>query len=304
MPDGDLIMQPNVPVGIVGLGLIGTALSERLIGATVPVIGFDIDAARCVALKACGGTVATSLRELADRSRTIIVAVYSGEQVEALFDDLVSGAGPSKPIMVCTTTCAPNAIMRLSRRATTAGIPFVEAPISGTSAEVRDGTAAALVAGEASIIDSVSALLGIICPRNLRVGEIGNACRTKLAINLILQNNRAALAEGIAFAEALGLDGRAFLAAARESAAYSRVMETKGEKMLARDYRPQSHISQSLKDAELILMEAERHGLVLPVTTAQAGLLRAAIALEGPDSDSAAVIEAVRLRPAPPEMIR
>jgi 3-hydroxyisobutyrate dehydrogenase-like beta-hydroxyacid dehydrogenase len=304
MPDGDLIMQPNVPVGIVGLGLMGTALSERLIGATVPMIGFDIDAARCAALTACGGRVATSLGELADRSRTIFVAVYSGEQVEALFDDLVSGEGPARPTVVCTTTCAPDEIIRLSRCATTARIPFVEAPISGTSAEVRDGTATALVAGEAGVIESVSALLDIICPRNIRVGEIGNASRTKLAINLILQNNRAALAEGIAFAEALGLDGRAFLAAARESAAYSRVMETKGEKMLARDYQPQSHISQTLKDAGLILAEAECRGLVLPVTTAQAGLLRAAIALEGPDSDSAAVIEAVRLRLVPSEVSR
>jgi 3-hydroxyisobutyrate dehydrogenase-like beta-hydroxyacid dehydrogenase len=304
MPDGDLIMQPNVPVGIVGLGLMGTALSERLTGAKLPMIGFDIEAARREALTARGGTVATSLRELAARCRTIIVAVYSGEQVEALFDDLFSGAGPTRPTIVCITTCEPDEIIRLSRRAASARSPFVEAPISGTSAEVRDGTATALVAGEAGTIESVRTLFDVLCPRRLRVGEIGNASRAKLAINLILQNNRAALAEGIAFAEALGLDGRAFLAAARESAAYSRVMETKGEKMLARDYRPQSHISQTLKDAELILAEAGRRGLALPVTTVQAGLLRAAIVLEGPDSDSAAVIEAVRLRPAPLEISR
>jgi 3-hydroxyisobutyrate dehydrogenase-like beta-hydroxyacid dehydrogenase len=132
----------------------------------------------------------------------------------------------------------------------------------------------------------------------VRVGKIGDASRTKLAINLILQSNRAALAEGIVFAERLRLDGHAFLAAARESAAYSRVMDSKGEKMLARDFRPQSHISQTLKDAELILEEANQRGLHLPMTSVQAGLLRAAIALEGPDSDSAAVIEAIRQRPA------
>jgi 3-hydroxyisobutyrate dehydrogenase-like beta-hydroxyacid dehydrogenase len=128
----------------------------------------------------------------------------------------------------------------------------------------------------------------------VRVGAIGDASRTKLAINLILQSNRAALAEGIVFAERLGLDGRSFLAAARESAAYSRVMDSKGEKMLARDFRPQSHISQTLKDAELILEEARRRALHLPMTLTQAELLRTAIALEGPDSDSAAVIEAIR----------
>jgi L-threonate 2-dehydrogenase len=68
--------------------------------------------------------------------------------------------------------------------------------------------------------------------------------------------------------------------------------------MLGRDFRPQSHIAQTLKDAELILHEARQQGLHLAMTEAQADLLRAAIALEGPDSDSAAVIEAIRQRPA------
>jgi 3-hydroxyisobutyrate dehydrogenase-like beta-hydroxyacid dehydrogenase len=296
-------MQPNTPAGIIGLGLIGTALSERLIEADVPLIGFDIEPIRREKLKAAGGMVATSVRELAGRSRTIIFAVFSGDQVEALFGEIENTAGPARPIVVCTTTCGPDEIVRLARRAASARIPFVEAPISGTSAELRDGTATALVAGEAGAIESVGTLLDILCPRRVRVGAIGDASRTKLAINLILQDNRAALAEGIAFAERLGLDGRVFLAAARESAAYSRVMDTKGEKMLTRDFRPQSHISQTLKDAEMILEEARRRGLLLPMTTTQAELLRAAIALEGPDSDSAAVIEAIRRRRPAPEVI-
>jgi len=281
------MIHVDVPVGIIGLGLMGTALSGRLIDAKVPVIGFDIEAAGCERLMAMGGMVATSLRDLAARSRTIIVAVYSGEQVLALFGEIESGAGSAPPTVICMTTCGPDEIAGLSRRAASAGIALVEAPISGTSAEVRTGT-----------------LLDILCPRSVHIGVVGDASRAKLAINLILQNNRAALAEGIVFAERLGLDGRAFLAAARESAAYSRVMETKGEKMLTRDFRPQSHIAQTLKDAELILAEAGRLGLRLPVTSAQTDLLRMAIALEGPDSDSAAVIEAIRRAPVLPEAIR
>src|SRR5882757_1986732 len=201
-------MKPDAPVGIIGLGLMGIAFSARLVGAKIPLIGFDIDPVRCGMFKSSGGMVATSVRELAARAQAIIVAVYSGEQAEVLF-----------------------------------------------------GTATALLGGDAAIIDSVGALLNILCPRSLRIGAIGDASRAKLAINLILQNNRAALAEGLAFAERLGLDGPAFLAAARQSAAYSRVMDTKGEKMLNRDFRPQSHISQTLRDAELILREAARRGL-------------------------------------------
>ena len=297
-------MQPQAPIGIIGLGLMGMALAGRLFDAEIAVLGFDIDASRSEQLKASGGMVANSVRDLAGRSRTIIIAVYNGEQAEALFGELEAGAASTGPMVICTTTCGPDDIARLSQRSASAGIALVEAPVSGTSAEVRDGTATGLVAGEPGAIESVGWLLDIICPRRLRVGAIGDASRTKLAINLILQNNRATLAEGIAFAERLGLDGHAFLAAARESAAYSRVMDTKGEKMLARDFRPQSHIAQTLKDAELILEEAARRSLHLPVTTAQAGLLRAAIALEGPDSDSAAVIEAIRRGPALAEVLR
>jgi 3-hydroxyisobutyrate dehydrogenase-like beta-hydroxyacid dehydrogenase len=297
-------MHPNAPVGIIGLGLMGIALCERLIGAKHPVLGFDIDPARGDALKAAGGTIATSVRDLADRSRTIVIAVYTGEQAEAVFDELAIGAGSAAAVVViCTTTCAPDEILRVAARAAGSDIPFIEAPISGTSAELRDGSATALVAGETAAIEAAGGVLDILCPRRVRVGKIGDASRAKLAINLILQSNRAALAEGIVFAERLGLDGRSFLAAARESVAYSRVMDSKGEKMLARDFDPQSHISQTLKDAELILEEARRRDLRLPMTLTQAELLRTAIALQGPDSDSAAVIEAIR-RPTSTEVAR
>jgi 2-hydroxy-3-oxopropionate reductase len=92
-------MQPNAPIGIIGLDLIGTALSERLTDADVPWIGFDIEASRCEKLKAAGGMVATSVHKLAGRFRTIVVAVYSGERVEALFDELGSGAGPRRQLL-------------------------------------------------------------------------------------------------------------------------------------------------------------------------------------------------------------
>src|SRR5882724_1512935 len=290
-------MTADAPVGIVGLGLMGIALSARLIDAKISLIGFDIDPARCGMFKASGGMVATSVRELAAHCPTIIIAVYSGEQVAALFDEIIDGTRQSRPVVICTTTCGPAEITGIAARAAAAGMALVEAPISGTSTEVLDGTATALLAGDAAIIGQVGRLINILCPRSVRVGAISDASRAKLAINLILQNNRAALAEGIAFAERLGLDGHAFLAAARQSAAYSRVMDSKGEKMLTRDYRPQSHIAQTLKDAELILEEAKRRGLALPLTATQAELLRMAIALQGPDSDSAAVIEAIRRQP-------
>jgi 3-hydroxyisobutyrate dehydrogenase-like beta-hydroxyacid dehydrogenase len=120
------------------------------------------------------------------------------------------------------------------------------------------------------------------------------AARTKLAINLVLQLNRAALAEGIVFAAELGLDLAAFLKVLAASPAHSDVMEAKAEKMLQGDYTPQARIAQTLKDAELILTEARRHGQRLPLMEVNAAILAASITLGGPDRDSSAVIEAIR----------
>jgi putative dehydrogenase len=281
-------------VGVIGLGLMGAALSARLIDARLVPLGFDIDAQRCRAFSAAGGELAVSAAALASRCRTIIVAVYSAAQVEELLTELEPGEHPAQAVMICTTTCTPDEIMAIAKRTSAAGLRLVEAPVSGTSAEVRAGSAMALIAGQHEAIEAAATILDIISPQRVNAGAIGDASRTKLAINLILQNNRAALAEGLVFAESLGLDPRLFLSTARQSAAYSKVMDSKGEKMLTRDFTPQSHIAQTLKDAELILGEAKRRDLRLPVTSTQVNLLRAAIALRGGECDSSAIIEAIR----------
>jgi L-threonate 2-dehydrogenase len=279
---------------MIGLGLMGTALSARLIDARIGVTGFDVDPERRTAFADIGGESAASVAEVMARCRTIVVAVYTAAQVQSLFDAVGPSSDLSHAVMICTTTCAPGEILAIADGADDLRLPFVEAPLSGSSAEAREGSAIAMVAGRAQAVEAAAPVLGILCPRQMRLGRIGDAARCKLAINLILQTNRAALAEGIAFAEAIGLDGATFLATARQSAAYSRVMDGKGQKIIARDFSPQSHIAQTLKDAELILEEGERCGQPLPMTSAHADLLRKTIARLGGSCDSAAIIEAIR----------
>jgi 3-hydroxyisobutyrate dehydrogenase-like beta-hydroxyacid dehydrogenase len=181
---------------MIGLGLIGTALAARLIDARIPVTGFDIDPARCSAFRDIGGAPADSAAQVFANCHTIVVAVYSAEQSRSLFDEIDPATAVSGTAMICTTTCAPAEILDIAERADAARLSLVEAPLSGTSAEVREGSAIALVAGRAHAIEAAGSVLGILFPRQTRVGQIGDAARTKLAINLILQNNRAALAEG------------------------------------------------------------------------------------------------------------
>ena len=145
---------------------------------------------------------ARTRRRVAERSSS---RVYSGEQVEALFGEIDAGAGAARPVVICTTTCGPGRDHRDCRACVTRRhcrwwrrrYP-APAPRCWTAPPRRCWPA------NDDIIDHVGALSNILCPRSLRVGAIGDASRAKLAINLILQNNRAALAEGIAFAEAPG----------------------------------------------------------------------------------------------------
>jgi 3-hydroxyisobutyrate dehydrogenase-like beta-hydroxyacid dehydrogenase len=120
----------------------------------------------------------------------------------------------------------------------------------------------------------------------------------KLITNLVLGVNRAALAEGLALAERMGIDGGKALEVLKGSAAYSRQMDTKGQKMLDRDYSVQARLSQHLKDVRLILAEAQHAGIETPLVDAHRRMLELAETLGWGDADNSAVIEALRRRSA------
>ena len=114
----------------------------------------------------------------------------------------------------------------------------------------------------------------------------------KLVTNLVLGLNRAALAEGLAFANQLNLDREQALFLMKESMAYSRIMDTKGDKMLRRDYSPQAKLSQHLKDVRLI-EAAVGNELVLPLTAAHKMLLERAESMGLGALDNSAILEAI-----------
>ncbi len=136
-----------------------------------------------------------------------------------------------------------------------------------------------------------------ICPKSHLLGACGNGGRAKLAVNLVLGLNRGALAEGIAFAERAGLDAANFFAVVRQSAAYSAVMDIKGQNMVARKFdAPQSRVDQSLKDFRLMLDYAGRRGQELPFAAVYADLLADCVAEGEAEWDNAAIAESIRRR--------
>jgi 3-hydroxyisobutyrate dehydrogenase-like beta-hydroxyacid dehydrogenase len=123
---------------------------------------------------------------------------------------------------------------------------------------------------------------------------VGTASRFKLVHNLVLGLNRAVLAEGLSFAKVLGFDPERVLEILKETPACSKVMESKGRKMVSGDRAPQARLSQHLKDVRLIVAAAEQRGLPIPLSRVHQQLLERAERLGFGDADNSAVIEAYR----------
>ena len=130
----------------------------------------------------------------------------------------------------------------------------------------------------------------------VHVGPPGMGARAKLATNLVLGLNRAAFAEGLAFAERMGLDLAKFFEIARASAAHSQVMDTKGGKMVTRDFSPHGRAAQALKDVRLMLAEAARAGQELPGCAVAAALLESCVRHGEGERDSTVIVEEIRRR--------
>jgi putative dehydrogenase len=197
--------------------------------------------------------------------------------------------------VLCTSTCDPDRIAALGARVGSR-LRFLETPVSGTSEQVRDGDGVGLIGGDQEIAADAKPVLDVLFPKRFHIGKVGDGGRAKLAVNLILGLNRMALAEGLVFAERIGLDPAAFLKVARDSAAASQVMDTKGQKMISGDFAPQGYVKQHLKDVHLMLDQAQRVGQKLPLLEIHADALEACMRHGEGDKDNSVIIEEIRRR--------
>ena len=288
-------------IGVVGIGLMGAAIVQRLRGAGFDVAGFDVDAAKCKRLEESGGRAAVTLGALANSCDTIFLAVFDTDQVEAVIEGaggLLSARDAKSPrlTLICTSTCDPERIVRLAARIGTRA-SYIEMPVSGTSAQVAAGDGVGLVAGDAAAVESAVDVLAAVCPSRQYLGAVGNGGKAKLAVNLVLGLNRGAIAEGLVFAEKMGLEPVAFLEVLRNSAAYSQVMNTKGPLMARREFqKPVSRIDQSYKDFLLMLDYSRALGQELPFAQVYADLLRDCMETGEGQWDNSAILAAIARR--------
>lgn len=276
-------------IGLLGIGLLGEAIAQRLLAHGYGVIGHDIVPERCRALAAIGGRAA--LPAEVGRCRRLVLSLPSDAEVEQALDSILPHTSPGG-LVINTTTGAPETSVATAARLGEQGLDYLDATVVGSSAELAEGQAVITVGGTGEAVARASDLLAILARRWFHVGRPGAGATMKLVINLVLGLNRAALAEGLALAGRCGLDPGTVLGILRETSAYSRVMDTKGDRMVRGDFTPVARLAQHRKDVRLILELGRAHGQALPLSEAHAGLLDRAIAKGLGELDNSAVIRA------------
>ncbi len=278
-------------VGLIGVGLLGSAIAERLVAAGYLVVGFDIAERQREALKQMGGEVAASSAAVIARCNEVLLSLPDSTIVAELVESVEAEFHPRMRI-IDTSTGDPEQAMAIAERLQRRGVEYLDATILGSSVQVRDGQAIAMVGAADETYARSESLLARIASEVFHVGPPGSGSRMKLVVNLVLGLNRAALAEGLAFARLLELDATTTLTILKAGAAYSAIMDSKGEKMLTGDFSPQARLSQHLKDVRLILDAAARTGGTLPLSEAHRQLLEKAEAAGCGELDNSAILKA------------
>jgi 3-hydroxyisobutyrate dehydrogenase-like beta-hydroxyacid dehydrogenase len=284
-------------VGLVGLGLVGQALARRLLAAGFGVQGFDLREEARAALRQAGGVAVESTAAVGAQCDCVVLAVFDTNDVRSVVGSLrepthqgLLATGHRVRTIIDCSTGEPEALRALAAQLGERAIDFIEGPLSGSSQQIAAGEATQLLGGEAAAITRNAAVLDAIAPQRIHVGPAGMAAKAKLATNLVLGLNRAVLAEGMAFAESLGIPPETFLALVLATPARSAAAEVKGPLMASGRFEPQSRIRQHLKDVGLMLDAARGAGQPLPLSEAHARLMRDAIAAGDGDLDNAAII--------------
>jgi len=285
-------------IGLIGLGLVGQAMAERLLTEKFDVVAFDIEPAKHEHLEQLGGKAVDNPAQVAEQTDRIILSLPNTEVVLKVVEG-PDGILESKRLpryIIDTTTGDPDETVALAQRLKEKDIHFLDAPFSGSSQQVRDKEITFMVGGDKTAYEKCTDMFQTLAAEIFYLGSSGNGSRAKLASNLILGLNRLALAEGLVFAGKLGLDPKAFLELLKVTPAYSAAMDIKGKKMLDGDFQPQARLRQHHKDVSIILKYSEKLGQELPLSKVHLDVLKKAIEAGDGDLDNSAVIREIEHR--------
>lgn len=264
-------------VGFVGLGIMGKPMAKNVLKAGYEVTVYDFNEATLEEMKQSNAKVAASNKEVAEKSDVIITMLPNSPNVEsALFDEngLAEGLSAGKTV-IDMSSISPVASKEFYAKLKNMDVNFLDAPVSGGEPGAIEGTIAVMVGGEKPVFDKYYDLLMTMSGSATYVGDAGSGNITKLANQMIVATNIAAMSEAYVFAKKAGADPKLVFEAIRGGLAGSKVMEQKSPKIFDDNYDPGFRIELHMKDLQNVLDTAHTDNVSVPIAANAMEILQA-----------------------------
>jgi 3-hydroxyisobutyrate dehydrogenase len=283
-------------VALLGLGLMGSGMARRLLGAGYPLSVYNRTSSKARPLVADGARLATSPRDAADNADVVIAMLADDAASRALWlgeDGALAGVR-SGAIIVESSTVSPAWIAELAAAAQRNGVDVLDAPVTGSKSHAAAGELTFLVGGSDTALERTRPVLAVMSKSIVHVGPTGSGAILKLINNFMCGVQAASLAEALVWIERSGLNRDVAVQVLSNGAPGSPLVKTVSARMMARDYTPNFHLSLMRKDLAYASEEASRNGVRLSsAQTALEAFTRAMDAGHGL-ADFSSVIEALR----------
>ncbi|MBI3047302.1 MAG: NAD(P)-dependent oxidoreductase [Acidobacteria bacterium] len=275
-------------VGMIGLGIMGSAMAANLVKAGYRVIGYDVLPARRRAHARAGGIAAPSAREVGERAAIVICSLPSAAALAATAAELAAQRGAAR-IVVETSTLPIAAKERARRRLEVTAITLLDCPLSGTGSQARVRDIVVYASGPRAAYRRVGPVMDAFARARYYVGPFGAGSKTKYVANLLVAIHNVAAAEALVLAMKAGLDPATTLKVVADGGGSSCMLQVRGPMMVRGDYsKPTMKLDVWQKDMRIIADFARHVGSPTPLFRATAPIYAAALAM-GPAQDTGAV---------------
>jgi 2-hydroxy-3-oxopropionate reductase len=283
-------------LGFIGLGIMGTPMAGHLRAG-----GHDLFVATRskvpAALLEAGATSCANAQEVARHADVIFTMVPDTPDVEAVLfghHGVADGLSAGKTV-VDMSSISPLATKGFAARIQALGCDYLDAPVSGGEVGAKAASLTIMVGGSEAAFDRVRPLLALMGKNITHVGAVGDGQTTKVANQIIVALNIAAVSEALVFAAKAGADPAKVRQALMGGFAASRILEVHGERMIKRTFAPGFRIALHQKDLNLALQGARALGVSLPQTAGAAQLMQACAAHGMDQLDHSALVKALEL---------
>jgi 2-hydroxy-3-oxopropionate reductase len=273
-------------IGFIGLGVMGKPMAKNLLKAGYSLTVYDIVPEKIKEVVEAGANAGNSSKEVAEKNEIIITMLPNSPEVKdaVLGTNGVLEGAKAGTILIDMSSIAPLASQEVAEKAQEKGVIVLDAPVSGGEPKAIEGTLAIMVGGPEKTFGEVKDILGVMGASVTRVGEIGSGNMTKLANQIIVALNIAAMSEAMVLAAKAGVDPQKVFDAIRGGLAGSTVLDAKMPLVLKGNFKPGFRIELHIKDLANALDTAHGIGVSVPLSAAVMEVMQA-LKIDGKGGD-------------------